>query len=380
MNTPAVGLTRRSGSAIAARRPESPGAARVRRTVATLFLLYGVTLIVTTVLRGNWPYFGHFVILMAAAALYANRGGRFARDWLPVFLGLYGYALAAGFASKLNFPIHYLPQIDADKLLGFGTLPTVWLQQHLYGGTTGPLEVFTVVMYLSHFIAPVLLAFYIWWTGRRDAFYSLVFGILAVSVLAEITFILAPTAPPWMAAQHGFLPPVHHILKQALYDIHLSKAAMQLGNPNAYNVVAAVPSLHAAWPLIGLLVIRRFRLPRWLFFVQLGQFLGVLFAIVYAGEHYVFDAIAGAAYAVVASLVVAKAMSENRAAGTRIRVKDRVRAWQREPVMAALADDEGQVLLEYALILFFVSISAVTLLGVLGSEITSALAGIVSGL
>jgi hypothetical protein len=55
-------------------------------------------------------------------------------------------------------------------------------------------------MYLSHFVVPGLLASLIWlyWPGR--GFGDLLFGILLVSLLGEITFFLAPTAPPWMAA------------------------------------------------------------------------------------------------------------------------------------------------------------------------------------
>ena len=78
--------------------------------------------------------------------------------------------------------------------------------------------------------------------------------------------------------------------------MHLSGIAKIDGDPKHYNIVAALPSLHAAFPLICLLVARHFRLPRWLQGLLLLQLLGVAFAIVYTGEHYVVDVLAGLLY------------------------------------------------------------------------------------
>jgi PAP2 superfamily len=291
---------------------ETAAALRIRRALATLFAIYGVALCISAVEQGQVPSGSYFVILMAAAALFVNRGGRFARDWLPVLVGLYAYAAAGQFAEKLRFGVHYLPQADADRFLTFGHLPTVWLQHHLYHGHTGPLEIFASLMYISHFLVPLALAFLLWWWGRRDAYSALLFGILTVSVMGEITFVLAPTAPPWMAAEHGLIPPVHHVIKQALYDLHLPQAASLYGNSAKYNTVAAMPSLHAAWPIVSLLVARRYRLPRWVTVALALQFAGILFSIVYTGEHYVADAMVGVAYALAASWLVRRALRGSR--------------------------------------------------------------------
>jgi hypothetical protein len=209
--------------------------------------------------------------------------------------------------------VHYTPQIDVDRILGLGTLPTTWLQDHLYGGGTGPLEIVSLVMYVSHFLAPLLLAFLLWAVWEKRGFADLLFGLLAVSILADITFVLAPTAPPWLAAQHGLIEPVQPILTNALYDVHLNALAEHKGDASSYNIVAAIPSLHAAWPVICLLVIRKYRLPRWLFATQMAIAIGVLFAIVYTGEHYLIDAIVGIAYAFAAWWLLQLAFGAKRA-------------------------------------------------------------------
>src|SRR5206468_3446450 len=131
-------------------------------------------------------------------------------------------------------------------------------------------------------------------------------------IMGDITFLLAPTAPPWLAAQQGLIAPVQPIIKDGLFDLHLNALATFKGDASSYNVVAAVPSLHAAWPVICLLVIRKHRLPSWLFGAQAALTLGVVFAIVYTGEHYLIDAIIGALYALVAWWVLQRLTASRR--------------------------------------------------------------------
>jgi membrane-associated phospholipid phosphatase len=140
--------------------------------------------------------------------------------------------------------------------------------------------------------------------GRGRDFKLLMFGILSVAVLGSITFLVAPTAPPWLAADEGYISGVHHVLKQSLLDLHMTSLAGLEGDASKYDVTAAVPSLHAAFPLTCLLTCINARLPRWVVGAFVIDLLSVVFAIVYMGEHYLFDAIVGAGYAVVAWLLV----------------------------------------------------------------------------
>jgi membrane-associated phospholipid phosphatase len=68
------------------------------------------------------------------------------------------------------------------------------------------------------------------------------------------------------------------------------------------NPVAAMPSLHAAYPTLVLLALRRYRKTYFWFFLPYP--LLVWLSTVYLGEHYVIDVIAGAAYAFAAYFVV----------------------------------------------------------------------------
>jgi hypothetical protein len=293
---------------------QTAAGARVRKGIAALIGCYAVVYLAQGALHGSLVSPVGLIMLMIAFALYTNRGGRFMRDWVPVLVGLLAYAATVAAVPSFGLEVHYWPQIDADRLLGFGTLPTTWLQEHLYQGHTGRLEVFSVAMYISHFIAPLLLAFAIWAFWKNRGFSDLLFGLLAVSILANITFLLAPTAPPWLAAEHGLIPPVQPIIKNALFDLDLNALALRKGDASSYNVVAAVPSLHVAWPVICLLVIRKHRLPVGLFAAQAALTVGVVFAIVYTGEHYLVDAIIGALYALAAWWLVQWAVGARRRA------------------------------------------------------------------
>jgi PAP2 superfamily protein len=276
--------------------PSNVGALRLRQAAALLIIVFAGLLLVQSALHGKLSPIG-FILGMLACALYTNRGGRFLRDWVPVALAFVAYGVTARAVPDLGLGVHYVPQIHAERVLGLGSLPTIWLQEHLYHGKTGALEIFSIAMYVSHFVAPLLLAFLIWAFWRSRAFADLLYGILIVSLLGEITFVLAPTAPPWLAADNGLIPPVHHVIKQGLYDLGLTDLAAKKDEPGSYNIVAALPSLHAAWPVIGLLVIHKYKLPRWLFVAQALLLAGVVFAIVYTGEHYLVDALVGCLYA-----------------------------------------------------------------------------------
>jgi PAP2 superfamily protein len=268
----------------------------MRRGLGVLFIAYGTLLAVRSLLDGSLPNVLQLVIALFGVALIANLGRLFLRDWTVVLAGVAAYMLGARYTQSLNMPIHYTEQIDAERVLGLGSVPTEWLQAHLYHGRTGSLEVFALVMYASHFFAVLALGFYIWIRRQGQAFRELMFGLLAASLLADILFIVYPTAPPWMASEHGLVQ-VHHVLKQSLLDLHLNGMAAFIGDSHRYNVVAALPSMHAAFPVVALVVALRYGLPRWVIGLQAAQLVGVWFAIVYLGDHYLVDAVAGAAVA-----------------------------------------------------------------------------------
>lgn len=294
---------------------QSAQTAYIRLVLGALFFAYGLVLSVLQYRNdtlGPKPVF----IVVFSLFLFTNRLGSSIRYLLPIALAIYAYAAASSYAGELKLGIHYKPQIDLDRALTLGHgLPTVWLQSHLYNGHTGPLEAIAVVAYAGHFLVPFLLVSALIITRKSRSIPLLVFGLMTASILGDLFFVLAPTAPPWLAEQQGYITGVHHILKQSLANLHMSTLAAVEGDRSKYDVTAAMPSLHTAFAVIAFLVARRARMSRFSVGLLGLNLAAVVFSIVYTGEHYVSDALAGGLLAVVSWRIVL-ALSARRAAGS----------------------------------------------------------------
>jgi hypothetical protein len=305
------------------------GAVRIRRWMALFLMVYASILIVRSGMSGRLPSVAYVLMAAVALAVYKNMLGRFLRDWTLVLGGLFAYLWTSHFAPSVHAGVHFRPQIVLDQAIGLGTVPTIWLQEHLYTGQIGALEIFATLAYVSHFFGPVALGLFLSFTRRSRAFGELMFGILLTSLISDVTYLCAPTAPPWLAAEHGYLPPVHHIIKDSLVQLHLGGLAAMDGDPRHYNIVAALPSMHAAFPALMLIIVLRHRLHRLVVALVAFQLLSVTFSIVYTGEHYVVDALAGAAYAGLAYVLVCRGLDHLP------------RRKAEEPAAAAVAPDAG---------------------------------------
>ena len=250
------------------------------------------------------------------------------RDWLPLLGVLFAYDLLRGLAYRIGgllFPLasyrsspsdlepqvsaHLIAPLRADGALFGGQIPTAWLQQHLYTpGAARWYDLLTVVVYFSHFVVSLGLAVVLW-GGAYQIFRRYLATLVTLTTAALITYVLYPAAPPWMASLNGYLPTTRpegivRVVPDTLAYLggHTVNSALERGEAYA-NPVAAIPSLHAAiplmlllffWPLVG----------RWLRTV-LVIYAGLMaFTLVYGGEHYVVDVLIGWLYAAAALLAV----------------------------------------------------------------------------
>jgi hypothetical protein len=267
----------------------------IRRVLALAAFAAAIAMSVQAIVAGAPPGIAQIVTAMVGVALYANRFGRFLRDWSPVAILIFAYAAAFGLVLQLSLPVWYSPQIEADKLIGLGTLPTFRLQEWFGASHNHTLAVLSALAYLSHFCVPPLVGFALWWRRRDEAFNRYMYSLIVVNLLASVPWVLTPTAPPWLAAQQGFIAPPVDVVRMGLQDMGLT-AMVQFKDSNTYLIAAALPSIHASWPLLGLLLWREYKLPRWIGVSIAVQLVAVWFAIVYSGEHYVIDIVAGVGF------------------------------------------------------------------------------------
>jgi membrane-associated phospholipid phosphatase len=125
---------------------------------------------------------------------------------------------------------------------------------------------------------------------------------VALSFTAFATYALFPASPPWLASQTHALAPTAKIVDEIWTHLGLKNGASLLSaRSHEANPVAAIPSLHGAFPVLLMLFFWR-SAGRWRWLLPLYP-LAMGFSLVYTGEHYVVDIFLGWLYAVVVYFV-----------------------------------------------------------------------------
>ncbi|MGH2992930.1 MAG: phosphatase PAP2 family protein [Solirubrobacterales bacterium] len=183
--------------------------------------------------------------------------------------------------------------IRVDRALGGGELPTHRLQRAFSRpGPVGARDVFLTIVHWAWFLEPHAALL---WVLLRDEgnFPRSARQMAAAFDLGCAVYMLVPTAPPWWAGEHGHTArPVRRIMVEVgepMWGRAWPKMYESLGG----NPWAAMPSLHFATSVLAAMLLaesgRDMGAAGWGYALTLG------FALVYMGEHYVVDLLAGAA-------------------------------------------------------------------------------------
>ena len=216
-------------------------------------------------------------------------------DWLPFYLLLTMYDVLRGSATKWVMP-HAIPQIRIDEWLFGGTAPTITLQHALYTpGVAHPWDYAAFAVYMTHFVVPFVIAGVLWKVAH-DRFRRYAALLLGLTFAALVTYVVYPALPPWLASQTGSLPPTAKIIDEVWAHLPLGNGATVFSATGHFaDPVAAMPSLHAAYPVLIMLFFWK-SARRWRWLLPLYP-LAMAFTLVYTGEHYVIDIIFGWIYA-----------------------------------------------------------------------------------
>jgi hypothetical protein len=302
-----------------------PWAARRRRVLIGWAVLAAV--FVTFVLTIGVPLSEDTVLLWVAAALFVSSLDQLTRwrtgilrDWLPLYVVLLGYSLLRGYASHVLWGPFVRPQLDLDQLIGFGALPTVTLQRWLFDPARLHWWDYAAwVVYTSHFFTSYTIAAVLW-KRNHERFRRFIDLFVGLTFVGYAGYLLYPAMPPWMASAAGHpvalqafggpapaylagLTGYHgattRIIPLVWQHVGLKAGAALLTRGSEFaNNVAAMPSLHAAYPMLILLFFwRRARWP--VRALLLSYVLAMAFTLVYTGEHFVTDELAGWACALI---------------------------------------------------------------------------------
>ncbi len=223
---------------------------------------------------------------------------------------------------KVSMP-HIAEPYNFEKLL-FGI-------KHL-GKILTPNEYFLVVnnsvldflsgfFYLNWMPVPIGFGIYLYLTNKKLFLeYSLAF--LLVNIIGFVIYYLYPAAPPWYIQKYGFELRVGVPGNRAglwrfdeLVGVPVFKS---IYNKNA-NVLAAMPSLHAAYPVIVFYYAYKKGVSRLAMFFFLIFLFGIWFSAVYSSHHYVIDVLAGISVAIFTLFLFEKVLLKNSFIKSKIR-------------------------------------------------------------
>src|ERR1700730_14976973 len=167
------------------------------------------------------------------------------RGWAPFVLLLVAYEVMRGAASALGMPAHDLARLD--RTLFAGNQPTLVLQAAI--GKLSDADLFEdggSLVYATHFLLPVAIGGWLW-AKDREAFRTFGLTLVVLCALAFVTYVVAPTAPPWLAQPAS----VRHLMELAIQRSDLPSSLVWLYSHHDYNLYAAFPSLHAGFPVVA---------------------------------------------------------------------------------------------------------------------------------
>lgn len=213
---------------------------------------------------------------------------------IPVVL-LYFMARGAADARPAEAMAHARSLIELERALGIFDEPAL---QHLALGSTAVVDLANWTYIFGHW--PVIAATFVWLAlKQRDRLPRYRNAIILSGAVGILVFFTYPVAPPRFMDGYGFVDTV--LLRSRAYRV--------LQPPALEDLFASLPSLHVGWNLImGIALVRESSHAVARAF-GLVMPIAMFAAVVLTANHYLLDALTGAAL-VTASLLVADRLAE----------------------------------------------------------------------
>ena len=207
------------------------------------------------------------VLLLFVLGIQKGRRIRlFLVDWLPFILFIILYNMMRSLAPRLYSRVHvsepYQGELTVFGWMANGDIPAFalqsWRADHAGEFLMIAAEVVLGAAYASFFIAPIVLMAILWWKLKdRRLFWQFSCLLNLHNFMALATFVLYPAAPPWYFQRYGAIQPTDTAYGQVAAGglVHLDEMfnmglfTTVWGSFNQ-NYFAALPSLHAAWPVV----------------------------------------------------------------------------------------------------------------------------------
>lgn len=277
--------------------------------VLAAVLIYTTVVVAAYFRFGTLPVFtlGAFAVLALPFIGLAARSKEFVTNSVLIVAVLLTYEALQGITGIEAGSMSVISLARVDQAL-VGSNFALNVQTTFFSSAT----TFVSTVFYGLHVPLIMIAFALFWFKDRAAYRGYTYSLVVTSYLALFTFVVLPTAPPWMCPPNCS-PVVQNLLKSGdkmLPTAFQELAAVLLSGES--DVVAAFPSLHAAYAT--LFSIFMFRLGRNYGLVSLPVVGGVYFSTVYLGQHFLVDLLGGATYAGVSVYIVERVMARRRRA------------------------------------------------------------------
>jgi len=300
------------GSTLAMGRADAAGKADIRsrfgfNTAITTAVLIYATVVMTLYLRfGTLPEItlGVIAVMILPVAGLVLRSKDFLKSSALLIAVLLTYEALQGTAGAMVRSGSVISLAWIDKAL-VGSNFVLAVQTTFLSPITTTVSIF---FYGLH-VFLIMIALFLFWLKRKAVFRGYAYSMVLTSYLGLITFIVLPTAPPWLAGT------AKNLLSSG--DKMFPTGFQELQNlllAGESDIYAAFPSLHAAYAT--LFTIFMFKLGRKYGLVSLPILGGVYFSIIYLGQHFLIDLVGGIIYAAVPAYVVQEMMSRGHSSGS----------------------------------------------------------------
>jgi hypothetical protein len=295
--------------------PSRPGLLRHRQLISRLFPLVPVLYVLVIAGIGDLRV-EHIVLVLVVLGLsaFGPRARAFLSDITPYVLVALGYDLVR-YARRLFVTAERVHgcQLRQFELSTLAVSPGVTLQDWFQLHHAPFWDVVFAVPYTVFAYLALLYSAYLYFVDRpRMRRYLWAFAI--ANFISFVMWMAFPAAPPWYVRAHGCqvsmsdLPSAAGLLRvDQLFGIHYYQSLYS----RAASVFGAMPSMHCAYPMLGLLT--AWRAASWK-----TRPIHILYAVTmfvgsnYLDHHWLWDGIAGVTLAIVAVWLSGKLLGERR--------------------------------------------------------------------
>jgi len=238
-----------------------------------------------------------FYALITILFFATSRTRQFFYVFLPFFIYLILYDSLRILHDYNTFTIHNKDLYDLEvawfgiDLNGTRATWNEYFQFHQYKF----LDILSGIFYISWVPFPLAFTIYLFFKKRRFLAFNYWTAFLITNLIGFIIYITMPAAPPWYYLEYGATIDLNTLGQTA----GLGRFDEMIGFPlyaNMYsqssNVFGALPSMHAAFPM--LLTIYSTRYKNWWLTGLFGlSMVSIWFGAIYTSHHYIIDILLG---------------------------------------------------------------------------------------